>query len=176
MASTTSSMRGARATTAASPRSAAAAAVVAPMTTSGRAARAALPWRSTRARSAEGLAKVATSNGGGGGRSARATVCEAGTTSTAQPRARSALGQGVAAADGLGKQQARAGGQIAQRGEQAVLALDRSGTAGHPEAERLRGRARSRPPTAAIRGRARVAGGERRPASAAGEAERRWRW
>ena len=45
------------------------------------------PQRARNARSAEGLAKVAASNAGSGGRSASASVCETGTTSTESPRA-----------------------------------------------------------------------------------------
>ena len=47
------------------------------------------PQRATNARSADGLANVAASKAGSGGRSAIAIVCDTGTTSTTQPRASS---------------------------------------------------------------------------------------
>ena len=139
-------------------------AVVGPMTATAFPASAVELQRARNARSADGLAKVAASNGRSGRQVGDRTVSETATTSTTNPRASSCCPEVLAAAHRLRKQNARAGRRRRERRHQPLLPLLVVGGIFPRSTPRTRGRPRVPGPTAAIRALARAchAGAQRR--------------
>ena len=160
------------------------------MTASGCPASGAAPQRARNARSADGLANVAASNAGSGGRSRDRHVSETGTTSTTRPRASSCSRRCSRPPTACGNRTRVPAGGVRERRHQPLLPLlvvGRDDRGGQPlGGERARGRRarprRSAPPRApdhAPRSRARAQrephrrrAGQHDPAVRAGARER----